>query len=391
MSIGGDSTQYQIFMRKIGYSVGLEHTMDRVSDLCDLYINEGQINLSLWQDLVHNKWGLKRDNIGDFFSALGLIRRSRTKVDALSGLDMCAIARTIDSERVALKSALLLLIIEHDGEIFLNALVSGFAEEEFARRLKSLIDYKRGVLFGMYRAPEIQAQLAKVVGIERQASNVGGAGKAQGLSEQRRKAPLSKRTESLRGPGVPPVEISDDYLGKVLPTRRAWAISLGLYTPEGEAGTTASQLWEYLGQLGLVLKDGSIVLWPFSHEISRFRINPTQFEEKIIAYWDLVKVSLVAGGASIADKASDKDREFFVELCRAQLDQFRRLNIPKAMLRRELPLTVGYLTLGAAFHAAGRSVPPLPDLLAEEQRRLDSPLEIRTSRNSIGTILVRLK
>jgi len=389
MTIGGDSAQYQIFMRKIGYSVGLEHTFDRITDLCDLYIAEGQITLALWQDLVHKRWGLKKDNIGDFFSALGLISRSRTKVDVLSGLDMCAIARTIDDERVALKAAIILLIIEHDGEIFLNALASDFRSDDFVIRLTRLISYKRRVLFDIYRAPEIQAQLAKIVGIERQASNIGGAGRAQSLSEQRRSAPLAKRTESLRGPVIPQVEISDDYLRKVLPRRRDWAMSLGLYSPVDGDVSTGGRLLGYLGQLGLVIEDGPVVLWPFSHEISRFRINPTQFEGRVIDYWDLARAALLACGGELSESGEDADREFLIDMCRSQLEKFRNLNRPKAMLRRELPLTIGYLTLGAGFHLAGRRIPPIPKLIAEEQQRPDSPLEIRSSRNSIGTILVR--
>ncbi|QIK78376.1 hypothetical protein G7077_05105 [Sphingomonas piscis] len=190
-------------MRKIGYSVGLEKTLERISDLCDIYIEKGQLTLSMWQSLVHEKWDLRNDNIGDFFSALNLINRSKTKLDVLSGLDLCAIARQLDDDQVALRAAILLLIVEHDGEIFLNALSSNFDEGEFVTRLTDLITYKRQVLFKIYRAPEIQSQLGRIVGIERQTSNIGGAGKVQSLSESRRSQPLAKRTESMRGAGIP--------------------------------------------------------------------------------------------------------------------------------------------------------------------------------------------
>jgi hypothetical protein len=391
MIIGGDAAQYQIFMRKIGYSVGLENTLERITDLCDVYIEEGHLTLSMWQALVHEKWDLRNDNIGDFFSALNLINRSKTKLDVLSGLDLCAISRQLDAERVALRAALLLLIVEHDGEIFLNALSADFQEEEFVSRLTNLITYKRQVLFKIYRAPEIQAQLGRIVGIERQASNIGGAGKAQSLSESKRTEPLAKRTESMRGPGIPPVEISDDYLRKVLPRRRDWAVSLGLFDPDSGRTHKANQLLDHLKEISLILNTGAVVLWPFSHEISRFRINPTQFENKVIDYWQLVKAALIGVGSSFSDTFDDNDRDFFVEASKAQLELYRGLNRPKAMLRRELPLTVAYLTIGTAFRTSNRQVPNLPDLIDSEKQRAESPLEIRSSRNSIGGILVRPK
>jgi len=391
MIIGGDATQYQIFMRKIGWSVGLESTLERVADLCDSYISEGQLTLSMWQRLVHEKWGLRNDNIGDFFYGLGLIHRSRAKLDVLPGLDVCAIARGLDSECIGLRAALLLLIIEHDGEVFLNALRASFQEVEFVNLLSNLIAYKRHVLFQIYRAPEIQSQLGRIVGIERQSSNIGGAGKAKSLSDSKRSEPLTKRTDSLRGPGIPPVDISEDYLRKVLPRRRDWAITLGLFQAESGLSETGSQLFDHLQNIGLVLNTGATVLWPFSHEISRFRINPTQFEGKVVDYWDLVKAALIGSGSSVRDTFDEHDRVEFIEAVRAQLEVYRSLNRPKAMLRRELPLTVAYLTIGAAFRVAGRDVPCLPDLINAEKQRDDSPLEIRSSRNSIGGILVRSK
>jgi len=180
---------WTIFMRKIGYSVGLEATLSRVSDLCDVYIADGTVTLQSWHDLV-SSWNLKKDNIGDFFGSLNLMKRTKTRLDVLPGLDLCALARRADPSNRILAGALLLLLMEYDGEIFLNALAGGFKEDDLVRRLTTLVHYKRDVLFKIYRAPEIQTQLARIVGIDRQATNIGGAGQAKGLS-------ASKRTERL--------------------------------------------------------------------------------------------------------------------------------------------------------------------------------------------------
>ena len=388
--IGADADQFQIYMRKVGYSVGLENTLSRLSDLCDRYIRDGTVTPQSWKSLVSDEWNLKNDGIGDFFGSLNLIKRTKSRLDVLSGLDLCAISRKVDPANAVLAGALLLLLMEMDGEIFLNALAGGFENDDLVQRLSTLVHYKRHVLFGIYRAPEIQSQLARVVGIDRQATNIGGAGKTKGLSGSKRTEPLESRTESLRGPALPEVEISDDYLRKVVPRRRDWAASIGLWdvgshkrTPQGE------RLIEALAKSGLTLHTGEVVLWPLSHEVSRLRINPTLFGTRIFDFWELVMTALIGIGAESADRYDEVDRNFFVTSAQAHVRLYRELNRPKAMLRRELPLTIAYFTIGAAFFKAGKPVPNLPAIIEDERQRSESPLEIRTSRNSIGTLAVR--
>src|SRR5450830_1702606 len=61
---------FSIFLRKIGYSVGLENTLSRFSDFCHLYAKTPQLKNSDWKALVRKKWDLKTENIGDVFSSL---------------------------------------------------------------------------------------------------------------------------------------------------------------------------------------------------------------------------------------------------------------------------------------------------------------------------------
>lgn len=392
MAAIAQSDQYQIFMRKIGYSVGLEQSFDRIVGLADTYIAEGQVPLSAWQKLVHEKWKLKNDNVGDFFHALGLINRSKTKIDALSGLDLVSVLRAqfqSDEGRPALIVAFLSLLIEHDGEIFLNCLAAEFQDDVLVTYLEDLVSYKRKVLFDIFRAPELQAQLARTVGIDRQITNIGGAGKSKSLSETKRTAPLEKRTDSLKGPAIQPVVISEDYLRKVPPRRRDWASSVGLYSSDAGLSQAGRALLDNLAASRLRLESGAVVLWPFSHEISRFRINPTVFENRIVDYWTLVSLAVVGAGGSLKENYDDDDRRLMIDAAIQQIGIYRSLNRPKAMLRREYPLTVAFLTLAAAFLVAGKAVPNIPKMVDDEKKADSSPLEIRSSRNSIGALALR--
>lgn len=382
--------QFQIFMRKIGYSVGLEDTFARLRDLATVYLHEEQITLGDWQELVTKTWGLKTFHIGDVFGALGVIKASKTRLDILPGLDLLALSRFDLPDQQADKAqalALLTLIIEHDGEIFLNCLAADFEPEQVKARLHELIEYKRRKLFEMFRTPDVQVEIARIVGIERQAKNKGGGSPAKSLSEQRRREPLTNRTGSLSSPGIPTVEISDDYLKKVPPRRRDWAVSLELWDSKRGLLPNGDALFSALDQLGLRLPGGAVVVWPFEHEISRLRLSPTELEGRVIQFWDLVKLAIAGTGGKLGGDGPDA-LESTRSVLRAQIAEFRRLNRPKAMLRREYPYTVALPAISGNFVARGLPVPDLPDLLGPG-KQLDAAFQFRSSRNSIGALMPR--
>src|SRR5438045_1364569 len=93
MAAIAQSEQFHVFMRKIGYSVGLENTFARLLDLTNLYVANGQVTISDWQKLVSETWGLKTDHIADVFSSLDVIHRSRRGIDIGSTLDMLGVLR----------------------------------------------------------------------------------------------------------------------------------------------------------------------------------------------------------------------------------------------------------------------------------------------------------
>lgn len=384
--------QFQIFMRKIGYSVGLEDTFSRLRDLASLYISEEQVKIGDWQQLVTQTWNLRTFHIGDVFGALGVIKASKTRIDILSGLDLIALSRfNLNDEQAdrAQVLALLTLIIENDGEIFLNCLAADFEPEKVKARLLELIAYKRSRLFEMFRTPDVQVEIARIVGIERQAKNQGGASSARSLSEQRRREPLTKRTESLSSRGIPPVEISDDYLKKVPPRRRDWAVSLGLWDAKRGILRNGVALFSVLDDLGLRLPGGAVVIWPFEHEISRLRLSPIELEGRVVRFWDLIKLAIAGAGGQLGG-VSTMEIQAASSILRDQIAEFRRLNRPKAMLRREYPYTVALPAVSGNFVARGVPVPDLPELIGPG-KPLDAEFQFRSSRNSIGALMPRDK
>lgn len=383
--------QFKILMRKIGYSVGLESTLDRLRDLAGLYRRQHQVSLGDWQDLVSLRWELRSFHIADFFKALGILQVGKGKIDVLAGLDALAVssAGLSDTDARAAEAAIFLgLLIEHDGEIFLNCLAAGFEAEDVERKLTDLISYKRNVLFGLFKTPDVQLELARIVGIERQLTNTGSSSPAKSLSGQRRREPLERRTGDLSNPGIPPVSISADYLRKVPSRRREWAISVGLWDQERGLTVSGQRLLEHLDALGLRLETGAVVLWPFEHEILRLRLSPTTFEGRVIGYWDFVSLAIIGAGGMLKAEVSDGDAEEVAAILTRQIVMYRDLNRPKAMLRREYPLTVAFPAVSSSLLARGLAVPPLSDLIGPG-KPLDVKFQYRTSRNSVGALSVR--
>ena len=78
MAATAHSDPYAIFMRKVGYSVGLERTLERAGDLEAMYASSRDVTASSWKELVSSQehWGLKSDNIADVFYSLRLIQRT---------------------------------------------------------------------------------------------------------------------------------------------------------------------------------------------------------------------------------------------------------------------------------------------------------------------------
>jgi hypothetical protein len=386
MVVTAQSNPYEIFMRKIGYSVGLESTLSRVVDTAQSYVRDRQLSTTAWKGLVRDTWHLQNDNIGDFFNALGILRRTATSVDVLNGLDVHAILIESlgDQHQAAVQMALLCQILESDGEIFLNCLKAGFEAGEIERLLKCLIDFKRAKLFQIYQNAQIRGRIAHVVSIERQATNKGNAS-AETKDQGRKRGPLgTKRVGPLANDPIPEVSFSSDYFRKVPPRRKDWAVSIGLYGANGLVQGKFDPLLALLRAKHCIIGCGAIVLWPFSHEISRLRLNASVFESKVLDFWDLVEFGVVGCAGHLSPACTQANSQRVLSLLKKHYDIFRNLNHPKAMLRRELPITIAYMTIAAELVALGEAVPPIPNIIDDHKE--GGIFRYRSSRNSIGTI-----
>ena len=233
---------YAIFMRKIGYSVGLESTFDRVNDLVETYIRDRDVSLASWRELVRSPdhWNLKSQNIADVFYSLRLINETAGDVLVLENLDAMAIASTLlghppkDSEAGAF--LMLWAILVNDGEIFVNLLLAGFEQRRIKEVLTTMMRRKRAALAQSLTGKQSIARINRIINIDRQVSNRGSAGSGRSVASLKRTEPLRSPRISVR-PGTYTDEIvfSDDYFRKVPPKRRDWARALGLW--DGKNGT----------------------------------------------------------------------------------------------------------------------------------------------------------
>ena len=145
------SDPYAIFLRKIGYSVGLESTAERVDGLVARYLRDGDLTVGGWNELVtgrreNGNWGRNKSagrHIADFFCSLRLIQRTAGDVLVLENLDAMAIASSMlknKADKHAARNFLLLWsILVNDGEIFVNLLLAGFQKQRIKDTLRAVM------------------------------------------------------------------------------------------------------------------------------------------------------------------------------------------------------------------------------------------------------------
>ena len=127
--------QFSIFINKIGYSVGLEFTLERLRDFASLYANSNSLSYADVSRLVQSDkpdgWGLDNYHVLDVLQSLGVVsvRRGQVAVqevgEALGILKKFhmqgALKQTIFD--VGLNFIFAHALVRADGDIFLNALL----------------------------------------------------------------------------------------------------------------------------------------------------------------------------------------------------------------------------------------------------------------------------
>ena len=385
-----------VFMRKIGYSAGLERTLERVGDLQKLYTSSRDVTMASWRDLVTSAshWGLKsHDNITDVFFSLRLIQQTPGDLLVLENLDATALACSLlgsDEERERARSFLILwAILVNDGEIFVNLLLAGFEEVQIRRILTAMIEKKRTVLKQVLPGKHWLRRIYRVVTVERQEKNKGSAGSGmRSVASLKRTAPLQGAVLAMRNEVYQDrVEFSVDYFRKVPPRRKDWARSLDLWH-DGQGLTQKGK--NFIGNLRQAgyINCGFFVFWPMDYELVRagFRHDLLGPPKRL---WECL-VELGRAYSNIKVRTPSKsDPDEAVVLIEAMMSEFRSLHARKSMLRRELPITVAYPAAMAVAVARNVEVMDLPSALHSEQKGEQRRIAFRQSRHTGGALSLK--
>lgn len=381
------SSDFAIFMRKIGYSVGLEQTLSRLDDFARLYAGQDILTLGDIKRLLHapkpQGWNLEPQNehILDFFRAIEVISVRGGDVGVLELGEALGIACRLQDEvafAASLRFFLAHALVLADGDIFLNALASQFDQIEFERSMTRLIEYKWTVLESTFLTTQQRAAIYRSVTIEMQDNNPGSRGKAGSQV-----GPLASGRAARVGPlggegGRPEIRISPNYLAKVLGRRRSWAVSLGLCDGEGALSTIGHRLISNLASAGYA-GPSCMATWPLAHELATPLFTTVRLPAAVpkATSWDFM-VLIGRGLGLLADEwreAGEGERQKLIEVLRC----FHQLNTSKSIIRNEVPVRVAYrCLLGMAI--GGDAVPDYPALLQHEQAVPTPRFIARTSR-----------
>ena len=386
---------YGIFLRRIGYSVGLEDTATRVEELEALYLSKRDVTIGMWDQLVHSPdcWGLKTRHIADVFRSLGLVWRTPNDLVILEHLDAMAISTTLSASREAAVRgrAFLLLwaIFVNDGEIFVNLLMAGFERDKCRQRLTQLIQKKRHFLSERIGRSMALERFMRAVSIERQIGNPGGAGRRSRIASGGRvRASLAVGRHSISWTELEPEEISEDYLRKVPGRRMAWARSLGLWG-NGDGITSRGEAFiKGLSRRGYIGADGIFVFWPMKYELVRNRFRPDLLGEPR-ELWEAVLDVAWAYEALDVLGPTGEDANHGMAVLADMMRVYRGLNSRKALLRHEMPVTIAFPAICALAIGRCASVLNLPHFLERERMGRERRVTVRPSRYSGQSLSLR--
>lgn len=395
MAATAHSDPYGIFLRKIGYSVGLERTLERFGDLQKLYVESGDVTLASWSELVgpDTGWRLKTDNIADVFYSLDFIHRTPGDVLVLENLDAVAIAAKVldDPHEIAVARSFVFLwaILANDGEIFVNLLLADFDEERIRDKLAALIKYKREFLAAVMPGRDAIKRIERVVTIERQETNKGSAGAGKTVASLKRTEPLERRMRLDSDASIQEaVELSADYFRKVPPRRKDWARTLGLWEDEVGLTSTGRRFKEALVASGYITSEEIFVFWPMDYELVRSGFKPNLIDGSKSLWESLVDIGEAFSELRVKP-FSRLDTDSLVDQLEAMMQAYRSLHTRKSMLRREIAITAAYPSLVAMACAKREAVIDVPQALDAERKGNKRRIVLRRSRNTGGALNVK--
>ena len=404
MAATAHSDPYGIFMRKIGYTGGLEHTLDRFRQLEEHYLLHRDLTLASWNGLVRGEqgWKLRSDHISDAFFALRLIHRTPGDVLVLDNLDAAAISGSLlndeSEKRIARSLVFLWAVLVNDGELFVNFLLAGFQQPAISEKLAAVIRHKLRVLSEAMPGKDAIRRMARIVTIERQETNRGSAGSGHSVKSLVRTESVRSlvRREPLQGHASVDVEsvlkkavqISDDYFRKVPPRRRDWARTLGLWSDDGGLTGRGREFLDVLRSSNYIGDRDFFTFWPMEHELVRSGFRPDLLRGTKTLWSALLDVGRAYAGVSVKP-FEPGDADTLVGQLREMMAVYRSLHTRKSMLRRELAITVAYPASVAVAAARGEAVIDLPKALVAEQKGELRRIAFRRSRSTGGAVSIK--
>ncbi len=379
MAAAAPSNPFSIFIRKIGFSVGLEHTLERIDDFARVYGSQDSFGAADVSRLLHERWRLKQTNehILDVMRALDIFQMSIGNVGILETGEALGILFKLTSGAAPFGDALRLLFLQSlvraDGDIFLNALACEFDEEEFRAQISRMIEYKWSELEKHFRTPQHLGAMYRAVTIEAQENNPGSS-RSGSLTARMKPDPdrLTARTGPLQSlASRPKIKVTEAYLRKALPRRKAWAVSLDLCDVRGrpsELGREALATFAAAGYSG----PNCMAVWPLQSELEIPIMTNFSAENSFprLSSWEFF---VLAGRAlrllpgAVSAPADDRERSKALGQLKTIWDTYRSLNVTKSITRVELPVRIAYLcVLGLATNNG--AVLDYPDIIRHEQR-----------------------
>jgi hypothetical protein len=382
---------FSIFIRKIGFSVGLEHTLDRLRDFASLYAGQNTISYADVRRLLHGAkphgWGLDRNNehVLDVLRSFEVVSVRYGEVGVLEVGDALGILRRLqpnDEFELSLRLIFADALVRADGDIFLNALAAYFDPSEFRKRIHHLLEYKWSVLENYFRTAEQRSAIYQAVNIEVQDNNPGSRGRPSLSSGALGPSPFAMRGKLLQSNITrPEPQLSEAYLTKALPRRKAWAVSLGLATSEGAQTAVGTAFLQHLiaGGMG---GPSCVAVWPLSHELVTPKFAGVKLADSvtILSFWEYLSlVGQALGLIKGIDDWTTQGHDRAIVTLKSLFQTYQSLNLSKSILRVELPARVAY-RCALALAINDSYVAPYPSVIEEERTRATPRLLVRPSR-----------
>lgn len=375
---------YDVLMRRIGYSVALEPVPLRTIELFRSYAETGVLDRSSWYGLT-NTWKMesgsqqakkkRAEHFLDVISALGYVEQSGQILSPQPPLDAGAILIRLFSQKAQLPDVLTGLqiaqMIESDADLFLNVLLANGNLVRLNNHLNDVIRAKRELLLPQFASNPSRDKIVKIIDFA-------------SADKPKRLASFSALCSSYEDK-----QFSGDLLAKAMQTRGEWGRKMGLLNDNDGLSLIGRRLIDALEPICTFTKSGGLIFWPYDYQLAAIRLNTDLLSRRVpIPSVQQLHSAVQSTFLTRAPERSVSPEEI-LGLVRELFDAYRQLNPGRGVFRDRLPISA----LSAAFPPASLIVfsqipDPYPVLEAERKSKDPMVLFVRRS-GSEGMLLFR--